>query len=136
MDWLIYILIPAVLVIVFYILYVNGLMVISVKKALFFRGDSLGVMKNSTRAEFSSCSGYLKRILKFKETGVYEFRSQMEIESGSAAIVIVDDKGIPVVTADSENTSQRAQIEKGRKYHIIVKLKKAKGRYAFSWNRI
>ena len=50
--------------IAFYFLYINGYLVTNAKRAVMYIG-SLGGRK----ATFTSCTGYTKRVIKFRESG-------------------------------------------------------------------
>ena len=48
-----------------YLLYINGYMVVASKRALMFLSS-----KRGRKAMFSSCTGYIKRVIKFKNSKV------------------------------------------------------------------
>ncbi len=126
----------AVIAVMMYVLYINGYMIVSLHKALFFRGDSLGIFKkNSTKAKFSACSGSLRRIIKFKESGTYEFSFSPDLEKGNVSVEIQNSEKEILLLID-KNTSGRIHVQSGQRYHIIVRFKKAKGKYHLGWNMV
>ena len=55
----------------FYLLYINGLLLLSVKTAVVFTGY---VRRNGEAAlQFAACNGQVKRVLRFHKAGNYEF---------------------------------------------------------------
>ena len=53
------------MLVLFYFLWVNGYMILNAKRALLFVGSLRG--KNKCEVSFSSCSGYVKKVIKFNE---------------------------------------------------------------------
>ena len=52
------------MLVLFYFLWVNGYMILNAKRALLFVVSLRG--KNKCEVSFSSCSGYVKKVIKFK----------------------------------------------------------------------
>lgn len=70
---------------VFIFLYSQGYMVSKSISAVVFIGSTKG---NS--AKFSSCSGYMKRVIKFKEDGTYTFVLDAELSKGDMSVELID----------------------------------------------
>ena len=59
------------LILVFYLLYINGLLIFSAKTAAIFAGY---VRRNgNTQLRFAACRGQVKRVVRFPNPGVYNF---------------------------------------------------------------
>ena len=54
------------MLVLFYFLWVNGYMILNAKRALLFVVSLRG--KNKCAVSFSSCSGYVKKVIKFNES--------------------------------------------------------------------
>lgn len=63
----------------FYFLWVNGYMVLNVKRAVLFVGSLRG--RNHCEASFTSCSGYVKRVIKFSETRGHTFHLDSDVSN-------------------------------------------------------
>ena len=57
------------MLVLFYFLWVNGYMILNAKRALLFVVSLRG--KNKCEVSFSSCSGYVKKVIKFNESRYY-----------------------------------------------------------------
>ena len=121
------ILILAVMVAVFYFLYINGYMIINAKKATLFLGRERGKY-----ARFASCSGYMKRVIRFKESREYEFSFETELEKGEVSVELwkgnkdkilsLTDRGIQTVTVESKE-----------RYYLVLRFVSATGNYHVDW---
>lgn len=98
------------LLIVFYILYINGIMVINSKRALEFIGSIRG--NGSCKASFKGCSGYMKRVIKFKESTVYKFLLDCELEKGELEVSILDSEKEPVMVLDKGRRCSTIVVDK------------------------
>nr|MDE7297452.1 hypothetical protein [Lachnospiraceae bacterium] len=61
----------------FYLLYINGWMIINAKRAVMYIGSRRG-----NQATFSSCTGYIKRVVRFRESRTYHFTFEPELSAG------------------------------------------------------
>ena len=74
----------------FYLLYINGLFMLSAKIAVIFVGY---IRKNGEAAlQFAGCNGQVKRVLRFHKAGNYEFVYRSEISEGAVTLQILDEK--------------------------------------------
>ena len=69
------------MLILFYFLWVNGYMILNAKRALLFVGSLR--WKNKCEVFFSSCSGYVKKVIKFNESREYTFKLDGDVSKGS-----------------------------------------------------
>ena len=81
---------------------------------------------------FSSCTGYIKRVIKFKESKVYPVDFKLELEKGEVSLEILDAKKQSVLTL---NDSQISEIEVvgGQRYYMVLRFRSASGSYEVTW---
>ena len=110
-----------------YFLYINGYMVVASKRAFMFLGS-----KRGKKAMFSSCTGYIKRVVKFKENKLYHVDFRLELEKGGVMLELLDARKQVIL---SLNGSEGAKIEvkSGEIYYMILRFKSATGSYEVSW---
>ena len=121
------ILIMAALLAVFYLLYINGYMIINAKKATLFLGKDRGKY-----ARFASCSGFMKRVIRFKESRKYEFCFETELEKGKVSIELWDNKQEKVLFLTNQGC-QTVTLESKKRYYLILKFESATGSYHIDW---
>lgn len=110
-----------------YLLYINGYMVISSKHAFMFLGS-----KRGKKAMFSSCTGYIKRVIKFKESKVYHVNFGLELEKGEVALELLDEKKQIILSLNGNDTSE-IEVESRKRYYMILRFKSATGNYEVTW---
>ena len=67
----------------FYLLYINGLLIFSAKTAAIFAGY---VRRNgNAQFRFAACRGQVKRVVRFPNPGIYHFTDRSEISDGTVA---------------------------------------------------
>ena len=74
------------MLVLFYFLWVNGYMILNAKRALLFVGSLRG--KNKCEVSFSSCSGYVKKVIKFNESREYTFKLDGDVSKGSIHVIV------------------------------------------------
>ena len=72
---------------IFVFLYNRGYMVVKSLSAVTFIGSPKG-----TGANFTSCSGYIKRIVRFKESGPLHYYLDADLSKGNMFVEILDSK--------------------------------------------
>ena len=110
-----------------YLLYINGYIVISSKYAFMFLGS-----KRGKKAMFSSCTGYIKRVIKFKESKVYHVNFGLELEKGEVALELLDEKKQIILSLNGNDTSE-IEVESRKRYYMILRFKSATGNYEVTW---
>lgn len=110
---------------VFIFLYSQGYMVSKSISAVVFIGSTKG---NS--AKFSSCSGYMKRVIKFKEDGTYTFVLDAELSKGDMSVELIDSTKQKIMQLNCFNRSASITVEKKKKYYLVINFRSATGRYA------
>ncbi|MBP3377120.1 MAG: hypothetical protein J6L96_00070 [Clostridia bacterium] len=112
---------------IFILLYYQGNMVFKSIRAVTFIGST---KRNSAR--FSSCSGYIKRVIKFKEDGIYTFTLDAELSKGDMSIELTDSSNKKIMQLDCSNRSASITAEKKKKYYLTVNFSAATGWYALT----
>ena len=110
-----------------YLLYINGYMVVASKRAFMFLGS-----KRGKKAMFSSCTGYIKRVIKFKESKVYHVNFGLELEKGEVALELLDEKKQIILSLNGNDTSE-IEVESRKRYYMILRFKSATGNYEVTW---
>lgn len=116
-----------VLLCLFIFLYSQGYMVFKSVHAVTF----VGAMKGNS-ARFSSCSGYMKRIIKFKEDGRYTFVLDAELSKGGMSVELIDSAKQKIMQLNGSNRSASITAEKKKRYYLVINFKSATGRYTLS----
>ncbi|MBR4983444.1 MAG: hypothetical protein IKY94_12890 [Lachnospiraceae bacterium] len=111
-----------------YFLYINGYMVVSSKRSLMFLGS-----KRGKKAMFSSCTGYIKRVVKFKENKLYHVDFRLELEKGGVMLELLDARK-QVILSLNGSEGAKIEVESGERYYMILRFKSATGSYEVSWD--
>lgn len=111
-----------------YVLYMKGMIPISVKSAVMFIGGP-----GCKKATFTSCNGYIKRIVKFKKDKVYNFTLHSNLTAGSIAVELIDKNKQTVLRLDEDNTVVFGSNHSGP-YTLMIRFHSATGEYELDWN--
>lgn len=117
-----------ILCVVFYFLYANGYFVVQQKKALVYIGSNKG-----KSAKFTSCDGYIKRVVKFKGNRTYTFDFSCELSEGKMHVELVDDKNNKLLSLNDKHKQQCINVKESSKYYLIYKFESATGHYSLEW---
>lgn len=109
----------------FVFLYNQGYMVVKSTSAVAFVGSAKG---NSAR--FTSCSGYVKRIIRFKADGTYTFFLDAELSKGDMSVELFDSTKEKNMLLNCANQSASVSAEKKKKYYLVINFRSATGMYA------
>lgn len=115
--------------ILFYLLYINGFLVIQSKRAIVYVGSLRG-----NRAKFVSCSGCTKRIIRFEESKVYRIVLNTELSAGMLSVEILDSEKKPLFSSNKDIQNGVIYAEKGKRYYLVVRFKSATGNYTLKWD--
>ena len=125
LEVILLILLAATLVGIFVFLYNQGYMVLKSTSAVAFVGSRKG---NSAR--FTSCSGYMKRVIKFKADGILTFLLDAELSKGDMSVELLDPARQRILLLDRTNRRASVTVEKKKKYYLVIHFMSATGRYA------
>ena len=116
------------IVLLFYVLYINGYMIMQSKRALMYVGTD-----RSKKASFTSCSGYTKRVVKFEEDRSYHFELKLELVKGDVMVEILDSGKQCLLSLGQNTTEGSITAEKGTRYYMVVRFRAASGNYTVDW---
>lgn len=117
--------------VVFYILYIQGILVVNSKTAVTFVGSIRG--NGHCQASFTSCNGEMKRVIKFKESKAYRFTLTSELEKGEIDVMVLDSSKQPVMLLNYIQPSAVVEVDKKRRYYLVLSFKSASGTYKLKW---
>lgn len=121
------ILILALMVAAFYLLYINGYMIINAKRATLFLGKERGKY-----ARFASCSGYMKRVIRFRESREYVFSFETELEKGEVCVELWKGNKDKILSLTDRGT-QTVSVESKERHYLILRFVSATGSYHIDW---
>ena len=124
------ILIMAALAGLFYILYIHGYLIINSKRALLFFGKNRGKY-----ARFASCSGFMKRVIRFKESGEYQFVFETELEKGEVSIELWNNNQEKVLLMTNQG-NQIITVQSKKRDYLILRFESATANYNRDWNKV
>lgn len=115
-----------------YLLWINGYMVLNKKRAVLFTGSILG--KNRCKVRFSSCNGFVKKIIKFSDSRSYQFNFSNHITKGNVSIEILNKNKEIILNLSPSVPTGILDVNKKEKYYLVLKFDKADGEYKLTWN--
>jgi hypothetical protein len=98
------------------------------KRAAMFVGSRLG-----KSASFTSCSGTVKRKIRFRESRSYRFRFLTELSKGEVILELTEPGGKELLRLDSSNASGEVTAEAGKRYGLTIRFQAASGKYELEW---
>ena len=104
-------------------------MIINAKRATLFFGKNRGKY-----ARFAACSGFMKRVIRFKESGEYLFTFETELEKGEVNIELWDENQEKVLFMKNQG-NQTITVESKKRYYLILRFESATGNYHIDWTR-
>lgn len=127
-------LLTAAAVIVMYLLYDNGYMVVKSKTALTFIGSGVGKQSHFD-CHFTGCTGYAGRVLRVKESGTYTVKLDAKLSKGEVKFLLLDRAKTPLLVLTPERNQGGIYLEQGRRYHIRMEFAHATGDSKALWER-
>ena len=110
---------------IFIFLYNRGYMVVKSLSAVTFIGSSKGAGAN-----FTSCSGYIKRIVRFRESGTLYYYLDAELSKGDILVELLDSGKHSIMKLNRENNHASITVASKKKYYLVVNFKSATGCYS------
>lgn len=120
-----FLMLAGLFVILFVFLYNRGYMVFKSMSAVTFIGSARG-----NGAKFSSCDGYMKRVIRFREDGSYAFSLDAQLSKGDISVQLTDSSGETIMELDCTNPTASISARKKEKYCLTIHFRSATGRYA------
>lgn len=111
-----------------FLLYRRGVIPISSKRALLFYGSAGG-----KRANFTSCTGRIQRILRVAESRNYHFQLRSSLSKGELSLMLSDSGKEILLHLDNHLPEGNVWLEKGRPYTLKIQFDHASGSYDLFW---
>lgn len=118
------IIMAVLMLLIFLFLYDRGYMVHKTMSAVTFLGSSKG-----NGASFSSCSGSMKRVIRFREDSTYTFTLDAELSQGSISVELHDSAKRKIMKLNPANRNASVAVEKRKKYFLVITFIAATGKY-------
>lgn len=109
---------------VFAVLYSQGYMVFKSIRARTFIGSAKG-----NGATFTSCSGKIKRMIRFKADGTYRFILDAQLSKGDLSVELLDSQGQKLMELNGADHSASVTVTKGARYCLVLRFRCATGSY-------
>ena len=113
---------------ILYLQYRNGYIHMQAKSAVMYIG-SVG----DKHATFTSCNGYTKRVVRFKESGTVHLSFQPELSAGNVTAELLDAKKQTILRLSSANRIADVQVEAKKMYYLVIRFQSATGSYHLDW---
>ena len=112
----------------FYALYQSGFLLWQSKRAAHFLGFDRG-----NRASFTSCTGTIRRKIRFRSETECTVTLHSELEKGTLEVALLS--GSETVFLLQKGGEQATFLPKaGKSYTLIFRFQKATGNYSLHWN--
>ena len=111
-----------------YLLYMNGLIPITVKSTVMFIGST-----KCKKATFTSCNGYIKRIVRLEGDRAYTFILDSKLTAGSMSVELIDKNKQTVLQLDEMKKTETVVVQKDMRYTLIIRFHSASGQYELDW---
>lgn len=112
-----------ILLIGLYFLYEFGLLAVHNKRAVLFTSSV-----NGSKARFSSCTGKITRVIRFKEKREYVIRFEKTVEKGEVRLFLYDGRSNALIEFGQKDAYAFAPVP-GKRYKLCVRMEKASGSY-------
>lgn len=113
-------------------LYRRGLMTAKSITAAFFL---FRPGKDQDQASLNSCSGWVRHMTKFRETGVYRFSLNLQLSDGSAEAILLDRKKCVLLHLNRRLRTGTAKLEENGRYFLHWDFEGATGTCELRWER-
>lgn len=117
-----------------YTLYINGYLIVKSIMALVFRGSARRWWKGRPAARVVACSGWVRKVIRFKESREYQFTFVSNVSKGSITTEVQNRKKETILKLDSENNHGFLAVDNRERYYLVVKFQKATGDFELTWS--
>ena len=122
----------AVSIILFYILWINRYLIKSRKTSALFVGSLRP--QNRCKFKFKNCNGYIKKVIRIRESRNYKFTFNSNITNGYVTAEIQDINKKILLQLDKYNPESAIKLEKEHRYYLVLRFAKADGEFDLAWN--
>lgn len=114
-----------------YAFYIFGHLTVHSKKAGVFIGNGIGRWNGA--ATFSVCNGYLKRVIRFDYSRIYNFHLNCSLKCGEILVELQDNEKRMILQLDEKNPTGQVEAKSGEKYYLTIRFHRASGKYKLDW---
>lgn len=114
---------------IMYLLYINGIAITNMKGAIMYVESFKG-----KRASFDSCTGYTRRVVKFKDSRLYHFTFTSELRKGDVSAELLNADKQQILCLNRTHQSDRIEIDKTKRYYLVFRFRSATGNYYLDWD--
>lgn len=114
-----------------YVLYINGYGSFSNKSALMYIGSM--PENNKCKAKFVSCTGTVKRVVKFKENKDYQFCLKPNLSQGSFTVELQNKEKQTLIALSESKPIAKIEVYSKQRYYLVFRYKSATGDYMLNW---
>lgn len=114
-----------------YILYMSGFIPITVKSSVMFIGGLSG-----KKANFTSCNGYMKRIVKLKADRKYRFSLNSKLTNGKMTVELMDYNNQRVMLLNEFISQDEIFPKRKGRYTLLLRFTSATGSYELDWREV
>lgn len=113
------------LLLALFVLYQCGLITFDIKRSTVYIATQL-----CSRARYRSCTGTVRRILRFREAKDVSFSLNASLEKGTVTVEISG--GAQHLLLDAENSSGTLSVRPGVKYTQVIRFSDATGEHTIT----
>ena len=89
--------------------------------------------KNKDRAALTACTGWVKHMGRFYESGTYTFVLDAQLSKGDAEVLLLDKKKQPLLKLNRQSPSQTIDLDEKNRYYLRWEFQNASGRCELRW---
>ncbi len=128
--WFYFVILTAAVCIAVYLLYYMGFGVAKRIAAVIF---VFRPGKNADRAVLDSCTGWVKHVGRFRESGIYEFILDARLAKGNAEVALLDRNKQQLLKLNQQSPAGKIELYVKSRYYLRWDFKSATGRCELHW---
>ena len=91
---------------------------------------------NGKKAKFTSCNGYMKRIVKLKGESNYRFSLYCRLTSGNITVELLDRDKQSMIQLNEFISQGNLSVNRTGRYTLNLRFHSASGEYELNWREI
>ena len=123
----------AVIVIVVYLLYRQGLAVTKSIAAILF---VFRPRRDADRASLNSCTGWVRHVARLRGGQAYELTLDCQLSKGSGTVSLLDRDKQPLLRLDRQSPNGKLELEGKGRYYLHWEFEHATGQCELRWKEI
>ena len=88
------------------------------------------------KATFTSCNGYMKKIVKLKADYKYRLSLNTKLTNGRMTVELIDRDKQRIMQLNEFISQKDISVKKSGRYTLILRFFSATGSYELNWNQI